>query len=645
MSAGLPCDALWARVQHQLHHWQALGAPADVMSMIEHGVVPVLTRECRPYDQGSLWLAGEQLLAWQQLEHKYLGMGAIVRDSTIEYINKAFLFPKSSGGYRLIVDMREFNACNAEYPTEMDTLHTLARVLRPGDLMSAFDLQDGYFHLRIHPDYQHYFGFCINGVRYRMVALPFGWSGSPQAFMTFTRAVGAMLHRAPPLTNITTGVIVKSTPIRHRILIDDFLLMFSEMRAAAQGVVYVKTLLAMLGLGWHPDKSDWEPSQRKHHLGLVIDTAKCMFFIPPEKLARIRSCAKLLLSEISRHARWVPARTLAQLCGLAQCVSLAFKGAHFFTRCMYDCLTHKSSWGDRVKLSNQAVAHVRFFSKIHSVWDGKAIWPSPVTAKLEVDASDVGWAARAQDGQHAQGFWRGRMARAHIMARECMAVYHGLSLFVQQYQGQVVDLLCDNVAVVYGLHRFTSRSGELMQVLQLIFWLCHRHNILIVPRWIPSDHNTVDDLSRRSLQGEWGVRRWVFAWLQEAWGPHTVDRFASGACHVLGRFNSAVQEPGAEAVDGLQQDWLGENNYCHPPVELLGAVVRKLRAAPRGCGLQCTVVVPDWPTRPWYVPLLMMAKAVRSVPAGVPAFRRLDVGGAFVPRRAAWGTLFLRVQR
>ncbi len=611
--------------------------------MIEFGVIPDMQCPCHPYDMGSLVLAGKELLAWHELRDKYLQMGAIVHDDSVQYVNKCFLFPKHNGGYRLIVDLRPFNECNVDYPTELDTLHTLSHALQPRDLLSAFDLQDGYFHLCIHPAWQRYFGFRINGQGYRMVGLPFGWSGSPQAFMRFTRAIGGMLHRAAPF--LLDGVKYCSASIRHRILIDDFLLMFGKLGAARQGVRYTRALLKLLGCGVHEGKSDWEPSHCKHHLGLTIDTVKCMFFVPPEKLSRIRKCAKQVLSEVSRNARWVPARTLAQLCGLVMCVSLAFKGAHFFTRCLYDCLKHKSGWSDAVKLSNQAVAHVRFLSKLHTVWNGKAIWGLPVTTKLEVDASDTGWAARAHDGRHAQGFWRGRMGRTHIMVRECMAVYHGLSLFVDQYANQVVDVLCDNVAVVCGLQRFTSRSRELMRVLQLIFWLCHRRHIALVPRWIPSDHNVVDDLSRRSLAGEWGVRPWLFAWVQGAWGCHTVDRFASGACHVLPRFNSAVHEPGAEAVDALRQDWLGDNNYVHPPVELLGAVLRKLKAAPRGCGLRCTVLVPDWPGRPWYVPLLMLAKDVKSVPAGVSAFQRLLPGGGFAVVRARWPMLLLRVER
>ena len=63
------------------------------------------------------------------------------------------------------------------------------------------------------------------------------------------------------------------------------------------------------------------------------------------------------------------------------------------------------------------------------------------------------------------------------MTRECLAVYYGLVTFSDEYKGQVVDVVCDNAAVVYGLGRFTSRSSELMRVVAQIFWLCRRQRI------------------------------------------------------------------------------------------------------------------------------------------------------------------------
>jgi Reverse transcriptase (RNA-dependent DNA polymerase) len=614
-----------------------MGAPAEVLSMIMEGVKPVLESECGRYDMGSLSLSGDELEAWVQLEQKYIAIGAIVRDEDLWCVNSCFLFPKSSGGYRLIVDNRPFNEHNVQYPTELDTLHTLGKMLRPNDFLSAFDLQDGYFHLAIHPDYQKYFGFRVNGKGYRMVGLPFGWSGSPQAFMRLTRSVGSMLNSASSF--YWQGQRFSSKPIRHRILIDDFLLMFENMQNAVQGVEYTRALLGYLGLGVNEQKSSWVPEHVKHHLGLTIDTEKGEFYIPVDKLKRIRDCAKLLLTESSKNARWVPARAVARLCGLVMCISLAFKGAHFFTRCLYDALKTKSSWNGKVKLANQAMSHLKFFARLHSLWNGRKIWAVTATCALTVDASDLGWGAKAENGAEAHGHWGKSGKEKHIMVRECYAVYHGLRSFLSQYRDQVVDVVCDNCAVVFGLARFTSRSYDLMRVISLIFWLCHRNNITLVPRLIASELNVVDSLSRKNLDGEWCLRRWAFAWIQGLYGPHDIDRFASHACHLLPRYNSLYWDPLTEGVDAFKHDWDGANNFVHPPFNLIRHVVKKLT----GCSnVACTLVVPDWPSQPWYLPLVMLARRVHVIPAEVQIFRSVDDPNVLI--RSRWATLVVRVE-
>jgi Reverse transcriptase (RNA-dependent DNA polymerase) len=615
-----------------------MGASAEVLSMITEGVKPVLESTCERYDMGSLRLTGDELEAWIELERQYLAIGAIAEDEDLWCINSCFLFPKSSGGFRLIVDNRPFNQHNVQYPTELDTLHTLSTVLRPMDFLSAFDLQDGYFHLAIHPDYQKYFGFRVNGKGYRMVGLPFGWSGSPQSFMKLTRSIGSMLHTTPSFEWLGKRYS-SSNPIRHRILIDDFLLMFESMRAAAPGVEYTRALLSYLGMGVNEAKSSWTPEHVKHHLGLTIDTQKGEFYIPTDKIQRIRNCAKLLLSESSSNARWVPARTVARLCGLVMCISLAFKGAHFFTRCLYDALKAKSSWNGKVKLANSAMSHLKFFSRLHNLWSGRKIWAEKVTCALHVDASDLGWAARAENGSEAHGHWGARVKAMHIMVRECYAVYHGLRSFLLQYRDQVVDVVCDNCAVVFGLAKFTSRSYDLMRVINLIFWLCHRNNIVLVPRLIPSEANVVDSLSRKDLDGEWSLRRWLFDWIQGLYGPHEVDRFASHACHLLPRYNSLFWDPLTEGVDAFQHSWAGVNNFVHPPFHLIRHVVKKLAACRP---VRCTLVVPDWPSQPWYLPLMMMSRRVHVVPAGVQMFHA--VGDPKALMRSRWSTLVIRVE-
>ena len=65
----------------------------------------------------------------------------------------------------------------------------------------------------------------------------------------------------------------------------------------------------------------------------------------------------------------------------------------------------------------------------------------------------------------------------------------------------------------------------------------------------------------------------VFKQLDQLWGPHSIDRFASSYNAKLSRFNSRFLQPGTEAVDAFTQDWSSENNWLLPPICLIGKLL------------------------------------------------------------------------
>ena len=98
-----------------------------------------------------------------------------------------------------------------------------------------------------------------------------------------------------------------------------------------------------------------------------------------------------------------------------------------------------------------------------------------------------------------------------------------------------------------------------------------------------------------------------------------------------------------EAVDAFSQDWSGDNNFLHPPYGLIPRVLAKLLATPR---VSATLIVPDWPSKPWYRPLLLLADKIRMVPAGTYLFSRTSSGRGRRPTvRTRWKVLVLRVEK
>lgn len=118
--------------------------------------------------------------------------------------------------------------------------------------------------------------------------------------------------------------------------------------------------------------------------------------------------------------------------------------------------------------------------------------------------------------------------------------------------------------------------------------------------WVPRAENVyADELSKWVDGSDYVVSGDVFAVAEREWGPHEVDRFASHTAHVLPVFNSQFHCPGTAGVDAPARSWGRVNNWVHPPVGLVGAVLgRMLRDGCKG-----TLLVPHWPKQPRW-PLL-----------------------------------------
>ena len=89
-----------------------------------------------------------------------------------------------------------------------------------------------------------------------------------------------------------------------------------------------------------------------------------------------------------------------------------------------------------------------------------------------------------------------------------------------------------------------------------IFSTCIARHIRGEPEWIPRNKNKkADYLSRIIDHDDWKVNPSIFASLDQCWGPHVVDRFASYYNAQLPCFNSRFSNPGTEAVDAFTCDW------------------------------------------------------------------------------------------
>ena len=143
-----------------------------------------------------------------------------------------------------------------------------------------------------------------------------------------------------------------------------------------------------------------------------------------------------------------------------------------------------------------------------------------------------------------------------------------------------------------------SRKKIIQDVVRCIFELCHERPIQLWIEWISRRHNVLADaLSKLHDGDEWMLlNSKYFRILDKLWGPHTFDRFASATNKQCEQFNSRFWCPGSAAINALAYDWVGENNWVHPPFALIGRVILHMKA----CKAVGTVIVPMWRKREWW---------------------------------------------
>jgi hypothetical protein len=129
-----------------------------------------------------------------------------------------------------------------------------------------------------------------------------------------------------------------------------------------------------------------------------------------------------------------------------------------------------------------------------------------------------------------------------------------------------------------------------------IFSICTKHSISIDIQWIPRKENTKADYISKMIDHEdWGITDTFIEFIDDLWGPHSVDRFASVVNKKISRFNSLFWNPSFEAVDAFTQNWSGENNFLVPPIY---SVVRAIKHLVYSKAIG-TLIIPTWVSAPY----------------------------------------------
>ena len=327
------------------------------------------------------------------------------------FVSNVFLVPKSSGKWRLILNLKALNRYVKQEHFKMEDIRCVKDLLKQGGYMCKVDLKDAYLTIPIHQDSQKYLKFRWRDKIYQYTALPFGLSASPRCFTKVLKPVLARLR--------TTGV-------RMVAYLDDFLVIAEDKQRAESHCQRVVDLLTTLGFIINLEKSQQTASQQIEFLGFIIDSVRMTFALPQDKVKKIVSTCRNYLNRDQ-----VTLRDLARLIGVLTATTLAVLPAPLHYRALQtqkgDSLYHLLSYESLVKLTQASRSNLQWWVENLGTVNGRPIRQPPPTVTIESDASNTAFS----NGVWTGGQWSGVKLQMHINGKELMAAFIALKTFLR----------------------------------------------------------------------------------------------------------------------------------------------------------------------------------------------------------------------
>lgn len=577
------------RLKNKLSFWRnTLQAPPWVIDCIENGYCLPLKYLPPPYSQSNHRSAELHHAFVDEAVQSLVLNRCAVRVGEKPYMcNPLSVVSNATGKLRLVLNLRYLNQFLHVSHFKYEDLRVAALMFEKHDYLFKFDLKSGYHHIDIHVEHQKYLGFQWDAGTtteyYVFTVLPFGLSTACYLFTKVMRPL-VRLWRARGLKAI--------------VYLDDGIVAVKGKREALEESQRVKKELESAGFVINLEKSQWDPSVRIEWLGFLIDLNNGEFMVPEQKISSLNS----QLCEVTK-GQLVTARQLASVVGKIMSMSLALGPVtRLMTRSLYAVLNSRTAWCQKLALTPEALQELRFWLDEISKFNGQHIWPKPSAVRVVYsDASATGYGGYTVEHgtMVATGQWSTEDALQSSTWRELRAVRLVLESFQSKLENERVRWFTDNQNVVRVV-QYGSRQPALQAEALKIFSACVTHHIHMEPEWIPREQNELADYYSRLVDyDDWMLNPDIFNWLDNLWGPHTVDRFANAVNAQLPRFNSRFWVPVSDAIDTFTCNWADDNNWWCPPIYLIPRVIRHAQ----GSKAKGTLIIPQWPSSPFW-PLL-----------------------------------------
>jgi hypothetical protein len=234
---------------------------------------------------------------------------------------------------------------------------------------------------------------------------------------------------------------------------------------------------------------------------------------------------------------------------------------------------------------------------------------------LTTDASLEGWAGHIVIGPrlwHTFGFYFPKDGLTSSNQCETTAVLRSLLAFqplLREHQIHALSVQSDNAVTVFNLRR-QGAGPALLHMTREIFKLLQTLDIRLSVSHIPGVANVIADaFSRMEVTGDYALSADVYMnAIRTMEVRPTIDLFAHSKNNKCPRYAALRGSLAgqAEVWDAFSIRWSNEIPYIFPPVQLIQNVLQKIQVE----RVTALVVLPHWPSQPWWGLLRPMARMV-----------------------------------
>ena len=193
------------------------------------------------------------------------------------------------------------------------------------------------------------------------------------------------------------------------------------------------------------------------------------------------------------------------------------------------------------------------------------------------DASEVGYGGHVENQPNLkiQGNWSQSEKRKSSTWRELAAVLN-LLLELQHVVSHKTIKWCTDNSNVPKIITCGSVKPDLHNIALSIHALSKKHDFILHPEWLPRNENKLaDKISKFQDFDDWAIDSVSFNLIDNLWGPHSIDRFASPHNAKLPRFNARFW---CKAVCGVDAFWKAGHRKTTISVPLCPLLYKSLNA-------------------------------------------------------------------